>query len=173
MRCPPRSVRAPARRPRPAARLVRQRFDGLLDVGIERMNLEERLPLGRGGGKVAAVPGELAAGQQIEDEVLLLGGRLHRQILWRAHRERQRQLLAQPSAPIRRWRRGLCRRNERSEERRRQQRGAPHRPALPAPHRHQLYTKDEVKTLLATVGAPASSRLSRYSTFKRIASQRS
>ena len=97
-----------------AARLVRQRPDRLVELGIERVDLQQRLPLRRGGREVAAVPGQLAAGEQIEDEVLLLRRRLHRQVLRRAHGERQRQLLAEPAARIRRRRRGDRRRCERA-----------------------------------------------------------
>ncbi len=153
---------------RAGPRLVRQRADRFFELGIERVESEQRLPLRRGGGEVAPVPGQLAAGEQIEDEVLPLGRRLHRQVLRRTHRERQRQLLAQPAARLgRRGARG--RRGGQSGAGARQNRAQDRSP----PHRHQLYTSEEVNTLLATVGAPASSRLSRYSAFKMIASKRS
>src|SRR5204862_1472107 len=114
---------------------------------------------------------ELPARQQIEDQVLLLGGGLHREVLGGAHGERQRQLFAHPSARVGRRRR----RREGGRHHRRQQRREPRQARYASAHRHhhQLYTNDDVKTLFATVGAPASSRLSRYSAFKITASQRS
>ncbi len=146
------------------ARFVGQRPDRLFDLGIERADAQQRLPFRGRRREVAAVPGQLAARQQVEDQVLPLGHRLDRQILRRAHRQRQRQLFAQPGPSL------GCGRGCDGRHRGQAQKDAQ---VSCAAHRQKLYTTELVKTLLATVGAPDSSRLSRYSAFNSTLSHRS
>src|SRR6516165_15866 len=50
-----------------------ERADDALDVGVEAGHAQELLPLRGGRRELARVPRELAAREQVEDEVLLLG----------------------------------------------------------------------------------------------------
>src|SRR6185436_1884223 len=90
---------------RTAPCLLRERPDHLVDLRIQTVNAQQRLPLAGRRRVVAAVPRQLAAGEQVEDQILLLRRRLDREILRGAHGERERQLLAQPAAPVGRRRR--------------------------------------------------------------------
>ena len=128
----------------------------LSSSGSSPLHPEQRLPLGGGGREVAAVPGQLSARQQIEDQVLLLGGGLDREILRPCARP------AAAAAPRRATPgpcpgRGAPPASAGADDRARQQR---HRSenVVASDRPHQLYTSDVVSTLLATVGAPASSR---------------
>ena len=60
-----------------------QRPDHLLDLRIQAVDAQQRLPLRGGGREVARVPGELPARQQVEDQVLPLGHRLDGEVLRR------------------------------------------------------------------------------------------
>jgi hypothetical protein len=72
------------------ARIIQERTDHPVDLGIQARHAQQRVPLVDRGGPVAALIGQLAARHQVEDEVLALGGRLEPDVLRRLHRQRQR-----------------------------------------------------------------------------------
>src|SRR4029077_20554911 len=100
---------------------------------------------------------ELPPRHQVEDQVLALRRRLESDVLRRLHRQRQRQGISEAAVRFRGGRRSA--RGAETEAHDRDRAHPPHLGSSP----HHVQTTDDANTLLATTGAPFSSRLARYS----------